>query len=159
MEKNIFYRYFSFTANNAPYITLMHLTLLSKATYSAFRLYSFCICSQPFALLTQCSTTEPQEHCTRISCKYSNLLFHPRAFIASTCVSMNRFQCSEYCKRFDARTPANFGKSSDYFIFKCSLHQHLKACDYGIAAHSTDKKWPSNWHAKQPTAIRLAFSI
>ncbi len=42
-------------------------TLLSKATY--FRLYIFfCMCvpwelnPQPFALLTQCSTTEPQEH-------------------------------------------------------------------------------------------------
>ncbi len=30
--------------------------LLSKATYSTFRLNP-----QPFALLTQCSTTEPQE--------------------------------------------------------------------------------------------------
>ncbi len=46
-------------------------TLLSKATYSAFRLYSFFFISmcvpwelnpQPFALLTQCTTTEPQEH-------------------------------------------------------------------------------------------------
>ncbi len=43
--------------------------LLSKATYSAFRLYIFWqyMCSvgiEPttFALLTQCSTTEPQEH-------------------------------------------------------------------------------------------------
>ncbi len=43
--------------------------LLSKATYSAFRLYIYCqyVCSlgiEPttFALLTQCSTTEPQEH-------------------------------------------------------------------------------------------------
>ncbi len=43
--------------------------LLSKATYSAFRLY-ICIVSMSslgiepttFALLTQCSTTEPQEH-------------------------------------------------------------------------------------------------
>ncbi len=47
----------------------MYQTLLSKATYSAFRLYIFCqyMCSlgiEPttFALLTQCSTTEPQEH-------------------------------------------------------------------------------------------------
>ncbi len=40
--------------------------LLSKATYSAFRLYIFVsmweLNPQPFALLTQCSTTEPQEH-------------------------------------------------------------------------------------------------
>ncbi len=43
--------------------------LLPKATYSAFRLYIFfsmCVpwklIPQPFALLTQCSTTEPQEH-------------------------------------------------------------------------------------------------
>ncbi len=43
--------------------------LLSKATYSAFRLYMFistCVPwesnPQPFALLTQYSTTEPQEH-------------------------------------------------------------------------------------------------
>ncbi len=43
--------------------------LLSKATYSAFRLYIFCqcVCSlgiEPttFALLTQYSTTEPQEN-------------------------------------------------------------------------------------------------
>ncbi len=52
--------------------------LLSKATYSAFRLYIFCqyMCSlgiEPttFALLTQCSTTEPQEH----SSPWSNQLF------------------------------------------------------------------------------------
>ncbi len=44
----------------------IYQTLLSKATYSAFRLYIFSsICvpwelnPQPFALLTQCSTTEP----------------------------------------------------------------------------------------------------
>ncbi len=43
--------------------------LLSKATYSAFRPYIYCqnVCSlgiEPttFALQTQCSTTEPQEH-------------------------------------------------------------------------------------------------
>ncbi len=43
--------------------------LLSKATYSTFRLYIFFIMCvswesnpQPFALQTQCSTTEPQEH-------------------------------------------------------------------------------------------------
>ncbi len=43
-------------------------TLLSKATYSTFRLYMFYqyVCSlgiEPttFVLLTQCSTTEPQE--------------------------------------------------------------------------------------------------
>ncbi len=43
--------------------------LLSKATYSTFRLYIFCqyvwslgIEPTTFALLTQCSTTEPQEH-------------------------------------------------------------------------------------------------
>ncbi len=43
--------------------------LLFKATYSAFRLYIFChyVCSfgiEPttFALLMQCSATEPQEH-------------------------------------------------------------------------------------------------
>ncbi len=46
--------------------------LLSKATYSAFRIYSFfffvsmCVPwefnPQPFALLMKCSTTEPQEH-------------------------------------------------------------------------------------------------
>ncbi len=43
--------------------------LLSKVTYSAFRLYIYCqyVCSlgiEPttLALLTQCSTTEPQEH-------------------------------------------------------------------------------------------------
>ncbi len=42
--------------------------LLSKETYSAFRLYFFvsmCVSwelnPQPFALLTQCSNTEPQE--------------------------------------------------------------------------------------------------
>ncbi len=42
---------------------------LSKATYSAISLYIYCqyVCSlgiEPttFALLTQCSTTEPQEH-------------------------------------------------------------------------------------------------
>ncbi len=42
--------------------------LLSKVTYSAFSLYIFvsmCVPwelnPQPFALLTQCSTTEPQE--------------------------------------------------------------------------------------------------
>ncbi len=43
--------------------------LLSNATYSAFRLYIFfsmCVPWElnlrPFALLMQCSTTEPQEH-------------------------------------------------------------------------------------------------
>ncbi len=43
--------------------------LLSKATYSAFRLYIYCqyVCSlgiEPttFTLLMHCSTTEPQEH-------------------------------------------------------------------------------------------------
>ncbi len=43
--------------------------LLSKVTYCAFRLYIYCqyVCSlgiEPttFALLTECSTTEPQEH-------------------------------------------------------------------------------------------------
>ncbi len=49
--------------------TFMHLqTLLSKATYSAFRLYIFVsvyvpweLNPQPFVLLTQCSTTEPQD--------------------------------------------------------------------------------------------------
>ncbi len=41
---------------------------LSKATYSTSRLYIFLFVSmcelkpQPFALLMQCSTTEPQEH-------------------------------------------------------------------------------------------------
>ncbi len=47
----------------------IYQTILSKATYSTFRLYIFCqyVCSlgiEPttFALLTQCSTTEPQEH-------------------------------------------------------------------------------------------------
>ncbi len=50
-------------------IIYIYQTLLSKATYSAFRLYIYCqyVCSlgiEPttFALLTQCSTTEPQEH-------------------------------------------------------------------------------------------------
>ncbi len=50
-------------------LTVMHL---SKATYSAFRLYIFCqyVCplgieSMTFVLLTQCSTTESQEQlCT-----------------------------------------------------------------------------------------------
>ncbi len=47
----------------------MHLAdILSKVTYSAFRLYIYCQYVFPgnwthnFALLTQCSTTEPQEH-------------------------------------------------------------------------------------------------
>ncbi len=50
----------------------IYQTLLSKATY-LFRLYIFFVCfismcvpwelnPQPFVLLTQCSTTEPQEH-------------------------------------------------------------------------------------------------
>ncbi len=50
--------------------TFMHLAdAFIQATYSAFRLYMFYhyVCSlgiEPttFALLTQCSTTEPQEH-------------------------------------------------------------------------------------------------
>ncbi len=53
--------------------------LLSKATYSAFRLYIFCqfACSlgiEPttFVLLTQCSTTEPHEqYVTRLNQKES----------------------------------------------------------------------------------------
>ncbi len=44
----------------------IYQTLLSKATYSAFILISICVAwelnPQPFVLLTQCSTTEPQEH-------------------------------------------------------------------------------------------------
>ncbi len=51
------------------YIYAFSRTVLSKVTYSAFRLYIFYqyVCSlgiEPttFALLTQCSTTEPQEH-------------------------------------------------------------------------------------------------
>ncbi len=47
--------------------------LLSKATYSAFSLYIYCqyVCSlriEPttFVLLTQCSTTELQEHSTKV---------------------------------------------------------------------------------------------
>ncbi len=54
--------------------------LLSKATYSTFRLYIFWqyACSlgiEPttFALQTQCSTTEPQEHIKRI--KHENTQF------------------------------------------------------------------------------------
>ncbi len=49
--------------------------LLSKASYSAFRLYIVCLymCSlgikpTTFTLLTQCSTTEPQEHCIIVLC-------------------------------------------------------------------------------------------
>ncbi len=50
-------------------ITYIYQTLLSKATYSAFRLLHFIVSMcvpwelnpQPFVLLTQCSTTEPQE--------------------------------------------------------------------------------------------------
>ncbi len=45
------------------------MQILSKFTYSALRLYIFvsmCVPwelnPQPFALLTQCFTTEPQEH-------------------------------------------------------------------------------------------------
>ncbi len=54
-------------------------TLLSKATYNAFRLYMFCqrVCSlgiEPttFALLTQCPNPEPQEHRNRIGYKNEN---------------------------------------------------------------------------------------
>ncbi len=50
-------------------VVLIRASLLSKATYSAFRPYIYCqyVCSlgiEPttFALLMQCSTTEPQEH-------------------------------------------------------------------------------------------------
>ncbi len=67
---------FKATADKTAAHCLHFNTLLSKATYSAFRLYIiyFIIFYQyvcvpwelnpwPFALLTQCSTTEPQEHC------------------------------------------------------------------------------------------------
>ncbi len=62
-------------------ILLLHLAdVLSKATYSTFRLYIFWqyACSlgiEPttFALLTQCSTTEPQEHIKLI--KHENTQF------------------------------------------------------------------------------------
>ncbi len=54
--------------------------LLSKATYSAFRLYicivSMCslgIESTTFALLTQCSTTEPQEHLITVHARLWNM--------------------------------------------------------------------------------------
>ncbi len=49
----------------------MHLadTFIQSVSYSAFRLYMYCqyVCSlgiepMTFALLTQCSTTESQEH-------------------------------------------------------------------------------------------------
>ncbi len=51
-----------------PIYINIYQKLLSKATYSAFRLYSFSMCvpwelnPQPFAQLTQCSITEQQEH-------------------------------------------------------------------------------------------------
>ncbi len=51
--------------------------LLSKVTYSAFRLYIFLsVCvpfelnPQHFALLTQSSSTEPQEHLNKCNFKY-----------------------------------------------------------------------------------------
>ncbi len=56
-------------SNDYIYIYAFSRCILSKATYSAFRLYIYCqhVCSMgieptTFALLTQCSTTEPQEH-------------------------------------------------------------------------------------------------
>ncbi len=66
----------------------IYQTLLSKATYSTFRLYIFfCqyMCSlgiEPttFALLTQCSTTEPQEH-VEISKPIFDLLFNWFVFL------------------------------------------------------------------------------
>ncbi len=57
----------------------IYQTLLSKATYSAFRLYIFCqymsslgIEPTAFALLMQCSTTEPQEHVNDFNDKMIN---------------------------------------------------------------------------------------
>ncbi len=55
--------------------------LLSKATYSAFKLYIFismCVPwesnPQPFALLTQCSTTEPHRNtCSLITIKNNSI--------------------------------------------------------------------------------------
>ncbi len=59
-----------FAVQRALLITFTFIRcFLSKATYTAFRLYIFCqyVCSlgiEPttFALLTQCTTTEPREH-------------------------------------------------------------------------------------------------
>ncbi len=56
---------------NSSLLTYLHLCkkqmLLSKATYSGYTIFvSMCVSRelnpQTFALLTQCSTTEPQEH-------------------------------------------------------------------------------------------------
>ncbi len=56
---------------------LFTFMLLSKATYSAFRLYIFCqyvweLNPCPFTLLTQCSTTEPQDLlvCLKNKCNF-----------------------------------------------------------------------------------------
>ncbi len=97
---------------------------------------------QPFALLTQCSTTEPQEHCTRISCKYSTYYFilehilhqHVLAWIVSSAQSIVEW--------FDARTPANFGKSSDYLqVFIASTFENMNyfQCYYSLKLHKTSK--------------------
>ncbi len=58
------------------------LYLRFKATYSAFKLYIFCqyVCSlgiepMTFALLTQCSTTEPQEHYFKCTSGYWGKMF------------------------------------------------------------------------------------
>ncbi len=65
-KSEIIYTMFWTLWSNYIYIYQM---LLSKATYSAFRLYIYYqymgflgIEPTTFVLLTQCSTTEPQEH-------------------------------------------------------------------------------------------------
>ncbi len=72
--------------------TFMHL-----ATYSAFRLYIFFISMcvpwelnpWPFALLTQCSTTEPQEHCGIGNMSLKCVLFYYFNFnFSSICIEL-----------------------------------------------------------------------
>ncbi len=69
----------------------MHLAdAFIKATYSGFRLYIFMIMSmcvpwelnpQPFALLKQCPTTEPQEHTVYIYTVSHRSEYTPHIFV------------------------------------------------------------------------------
>ncbi len=72
--------------------------LLSKASYSAFRLYMYCQYVFPgnwthnlFALLTQWSTTEPQGHLLVWSSFNMVIKCIPDASLVTTCVRMQYF--------------------------------------------------------------------
>ncbi len=98
--------------------SLWFLYILSKATYSAFMIYILSVCvipwelnPQPFALLTQCSTTEPQEHMTSTTIKLPTTLLV--LFIKHTSLKVwGRIVCT------DINTMKPY-KELVFFAYKC----------------------------------------